>query len=470
MIQQARRAMELIDLGPQVIKQALCRGGEFGELYIERRTFSTISCEDNKLNKIISGSEYGAGVRLIRNLKTAYAYTNRLERDALLGLALKVSQAVDNDDCHNGRVVIPELTLRDYFPRGVLLSSGADMVSKKVELVKYADELARRVDKRIRQVKVVCSELVQQVDIVNSEGLYCLDERLNSVFMVQVIAAAGNIIQTGYELRGGSRGFVINEVLVEEIANIAARRAVQMLDAKPAPAGTMTVLLSGKAGGTMVHEAIGHGLEADLAQNRLSVYSDCIGKQVASPAITVIDDGTIPHLRGSFNFDDEGVPARHNVLVDKGVLKGYMYDRLSAMKDNVSSTGNGRRQSYQHHPIPRMTNTLIAPGEDDPQHMLASVDRGLLITALGGGQVNTVNGDFVFEVNEGYLIERGEQTYPLRGATLTGNGPQILNQVQAVGNDLGFTVGTCGKDAQLCPCSDAQPSLLIPNIVVGGTA
>jgi TldD protein len=460
--------MHLVESAPRILQEALSKGGEFGELYIENRSTTTISCEDNKLEKVVSGTECGAGIRVIHNLKTAYAYTNQSAEKALLDLASKVSYAVNHKPAAG--ITIPALEPLDYTPQDNLLAINEISIPDKVALVNYANELARRVDKRIQQVKVVYGDLVQRVSIANSEGLCCSDERLSTVFMVQVVAAAGNIMQTGYDLRGGSRGFVLTDTLAEKIANTAARRAALMLDAKPTPAGTMTVVLSGKAGGTMVHEAIGHGLEADLAQSRLSVYAERLGQQVAAASITVIDDGTLPRKRGSYNFDDEGVPAQRNVLVEKGVLKNYMYDRLSAMKHGAQPTGNGRRQSYQHHPIPRMTNTLIAPGKDDPQQMIKSVKKGLLVTALGGGQVNTVNGDFVFEVNEGYIIEQGEVTSPVRGATLSGNGPQILNEVQAVGNDLGFTVGTCGKDGQLSPCSDAQPSLLIPNIVVGGTA
>ena len=241
-----------------------------------------------------------------------------------------------------------------------------------------------------------------------------------------------------------------------------------MLKARKSPGGKMTVVLSSEAGGTMIHEAIGHGLEADLVQQGLSVYSGKIGKNVASPLITVVDDATIPARRGSFINDDEGIPAQKTVLVEKGVLKGFMYDRLTAFKDGVSSTGNGRRESYRNKPIPRMTNTLITPERSTPDSIIRSVDKGLLVKKMGGGQVNTVNGNFVFEVAEGYMIEGGKIGEPVRGATLTGNGPEVLKCIDMVGNDLGFAIGTCGKDGQGAPVSDAQPTLRIPEIVVGG--
>jgi TldD protein len=241
-----------------------------------------------------------------------------------------------------------------------------------------------------------------------------------------------------------------------------------MLGARRAPGGNMPVVLSSEAGGTMIHEAVGHGLEADLALQNLSVYSGKIGEKVASSIITVLDDGTIPYKRGSGFFDEEGSPTEKTVLVEKGVLKGYMYDRLSAMKAGAKSTGNGRRESYHFRPIPRMTNTMIAPGLSDPKEIVKSLDKGLYVKKMGGGQVNTVNGDFVFEVTEGYLIENGEVGEPVRGATLTGNGPEVLNKIDMVATDLGYGIGTCGKDGQGVPVGDAQPTLRIPEIVVGG--
>jgi TldD protein len=287
--------------------------------------------------------------------------------------------------------------------------------------------------------------------------------------MVRVIASDGGVIQTGYEAAGGLTGFeLFDEHPMDVIALKAAARAVMMLKARRAPGGRMPVIISSEAGGTMIHEAIGHGLEADLAQHGLSVYSKKIGEQVASSVITVIDDATIPNKRGSFRFDDEGTPSKRNVLVKDGVLVGYMYDNYSALIDGVSSTGNGRRESYESKPIPRMTNTLIAPGTLTTDEVIRSVTNGLLVKKMGGGQVNTVTGDFVFEVQEGYLIEGSGIGEPVRGATLIGNGPEVLKSIDMVASDLGFSIGTCGKDGQGVPVSDAMPTLRIPDIVVGG--
>ena len=241
-----------------------------------------------------------------------------------------------------------------------------------------------------------------------------------------------------------------------------------MLSARPAPAGTFTVLLSSQAGGTMIHEAVGHGLEADLVQKGLSVYRGKLGEKVASELVTVVDDATLPTHNGSFTVDDEGVPARRKVLIEKGYLVGYMYDRLRAMKEGKESTGNGRRQSYAHVPMVRMTNTYIEKGKDDPEDILRDTKKGVYVVKMGGGEVNTVTGDFVFEIMEGYMIEKGEITYPIRGAMLIGNGPKALQDIDAVGNDLGWAIGTCGKDGQGVPVTDAQPTLRIGRLTLGG--
>jgi TldD protein len=297
------------------------------------------------------------------------------------------------------------------------------------------------------------------------------EERTFTLFTVQVVAVDKDLIQTGYEPVGGLVGFeLFEENDAVQVAERAARRAIQALESREAPRGLMPAVLSSEAGGTMIHEAVGHGLEGDLAFEGLSVYSHRLGETVASPLITVIDDATLHQKRGTYGFDDEGVPAQKTMLIEKGVLKGYLCDRLCAMKYKTASTGNGRRQSYKNHPVVRMSNTYIAAGEDEPADILQDTPTGILVKKMGGGQVNTVNGDFVFEVAEGYVIKNGEIGDPIRGATLTGNGPEVLRSIDRVGNDLGFGIGTCGKDGQGVPVSDAQPTIRIPEIVVGGTS
>ncbi len=308
----------------------------------------------------------------------------------------------------------------------------------------------------------------RRITIANSDGTAIHEDRIAIFFAVQVVGAQDGVIQTGYEAIGGIAGReLLDQDPPEAVAERATRRALALLEAIPAPAGPWPVILSAEAGGTMIDEAMGHGLEADLADEGLSVYSNKRGEQIASPLITVVDDATLPGKQGSFCFDDEGTPAQRTVLVERGMLKSYLYDRLTAMKAGARSTGNGRRESYRHKPMPRMTNTLIQPGDQDPREILHSVPRALLVKKMGGGQVNTVNGDFVFEVTEGYLVEGGEIGPPVRGATLIGNGPRILKEIDMLGSDLGFSIGTCGKEGQGVPVSDAQPTLRIPEITVG---
>ncbi len=454
------------DLIKKVLKEALKNGGEFADIYIEKTQPTFIHLEDDKIEKVVSGIDSGAGLRVIFNGKTVYAYTNDLSNKALVELAVTVSAAVKGK--HNGS----SIDLRKKKPTiDFRIIKRPDKVDtdKKVQLVKKANDAARGIDHRIKQVLVIYRDTLQNVIIGNTDGFLTEDERVYTTAMIQVIAADEKIIQTGQEPIGGLIGLeLFDENPIEKVAETAAKRAVMMLKARPAPGGRMPVVLSSEAGGTMIHEAIGHGLEADLAMQGLSVYSKKIGEMVASPIIMVIDDATLPNKRGSFRFDDEGIDAQKTILVEKGILKGYMYDRLWAMKEGVRSTGNGRRESYKSRPIPRMTNTLIASGDSNPEEIIRSTSSGLFVKKMGGGQVNTVNGDFVFEVSEGYLLENGKIGEPVRGATLTGNGPEVLKDIDMVGNDLGFSIGTCGKDGQGVPVADAQPTLRIKSLTVGG--
>jgi TldD protein len=444
----------------------LSRGGEYADLYLEQSAPFSIVCEDGRIEKVNSGTDSGAGIRLLYGQRTAYAYTNELTTGSLLELAEAVSQAA------SGGASVTEIDLSRRKPRiDLVIKKAPESVSaaEKAAMVMRANRTARAVDPRIRQAMVVYRENRQKVLIAHSGGVLAEDERMYLTALVQVVAADGDVVQTGYEPVGGVAGLeLLDASPLEQAAETAARRAIAMLSARKAPAGKMSVVLSSSAGGTMIHEAVGHGLEADLAQSGLSVYSQSLGKLIASPLITVVDDATLPGRRGSFRFDDEGTHAARTVLVEQGVLKTFMYDRLTAMKDGKASTGNGRRESYKHRPIPRMTNTMILPGATDPAEVLSSTHRGLFVKKMGGGQVNTVNGDFVFEVSEGYLIENGQVAEAVRGATLTGNGPQVLRSIDLVGSDLGFSIGTCGKDGQGSPVSDAQPTLRIPEIVIGG--
>lgn len=450
----------------RVLKRSLAAGGEFADLYFEEGNSTVIVGEDGKIEKILAGADRGVGLRVITDARTTYAYTNEVTEKALLELAAIVSRAARGEP-HD---VTIRLQRKDLVPASpVKLDPGSVPLRTKVAVVEGAERVARGFDRRVRQVMVVYRDSTARIQVANSLGEFRETVRTGTVFMVQVVSVDGEVIQTGTEPIGGGRGFeLFDEYPPEEVAAKAARRAVLMLGAQPAPGGLMPVVLAAEAGGTMVHEAIGHGLEADLAGAGMSVYAGKIGEQVASPLVTIVDDASIPHARGSYPFDDEGTQAQRTVLVEHGVLKGYLYDRLSAMKYGATSTGNGRRESYQTKPIVRMSNTLIVPGEDDPTEIVRSVNQGLLVKKMGGGQVNTVTGDFMFEVAEGFLIQNGVVGEPVRGATLTGNGPEILRKVEKVGTDIGFGIGTCGKDGQGVPVADAQPTLLIAEMTVGG--
>lgn len=457
--------LETVNLS-KVLTTALSEGGEFADIYFEEGSSTSVVCEDDKIERVITGTDRGVGIRVISDFRTWYAYTNDLTEKSLIELAKTVSTAVKGKSSRPAIDMTARVTGAG-FP--IQLPPENVPLQDKVQLVNRANIAARGIDPRIRQVMVVYRDGKVKTQIANSLGEFVEANRTGTVFLAQVVVSDGNIIQTGYEPIGGYRGFeIFADHAPEEVAETAARRALKMLSARKAPAGPMPVVLSSEAGGTMVHEAIGHGLEADLAQAGLSVYTGKIGTEVASPLVTVIDDATIPHARGSFSYDDEGTVGQKTVLVENGVLKTYMYDRLSAMKDGCSSSGNGRRESYWAKPIVRMSNTIITPGSDSPDTIVRGVQSGLFVKKMGGGQVNTVNGDFVFDVSEGYLIENGAVGEPVRGATLTGNGPEVLKMVEKVGNDLGFGIGTCGKDGQGVPVADAQPTLLISRIVVGG--
>lgn len=452
-----------------VLDRALAKGADFAEIYIEEKKTGSLLYEDSRLEQVNQGIEKGAGVRVIKKGNTGYVYTNDLSEGGLLRAVETANHAASEV-----RNLDKELSLRIKEP---LYTFSPRQMPNEVELglriewAKEADREARGLGEEIRQVTVGIADVQKKVVIANSEGEMVEKEEVRTRAVVNVVACRDGVLQTGYETAGGSTGWeILDENSLPDLALKAGDLAIKLLDAKPAPAGKMPVIMAAEAGGTMVHEACGHGLEADLVAKGLSVYRDRKGQQVAASLVTVIDDATLDKKYGSYVFDDEGIPGQRTVLIEKGELKGYMYDRLTAKKDNAFSTGNGRRESYQHKPVPRMSNTFIAPGQDRIEEIIRSTSHGLLVKKMGGGQVNTTNGDFVFEVKEGYIVENGEVKELVRGATISGNGPEALKNVDRVGNDLGFAIGICGKDGQGVPVADAQPTIRIRELVVGGTA
>lgn len=452
-----------------VLHAALSNGGDFADVFLEEKQTTGIGMEAGKIERVHSGLDAGAGIRVLSGEATAYAYTNDTSKEGLLEAAKIVSHAA-----RGGKkdFILDLTTVKPLVNFEIKVRPETVPTSSKVELVKRVEKAARSADnEKIKQVIVGYGDTVQRVTMANSEGTYVEDERIRTRLVVNVVASEEGMIQTGYDAVGSLNGFELFEQYnPEELARVAARRAVNMLSALPAPSGKMPVVMAGEAGGTMVHEACGHGLEADLEQRELSVYTGKKGQQVANELVTVVDDATLANRYGSFRFDDEGVPSRKVTLIENGILTDYLYDHLTAIKDKRESNGHGRRESYQHKPIPRMGNTYIAPGKEDPDKIIKDYKNGLLVKKMGGGQVNTTTGDFVFDVAEGYLIKDGEIGRMVRGATLTGNGPEVLRMVERVGSDLGFTIGTCGKDGQGAPVSDAQPTMAIKELVVGGTA
>ncbi len=452
---------------PRILSALLSRGGEYGELFSEEVRSLTVLLDDARVERVVSGEDAGIGLRLLFRGKTYYAFTNDRRTDALLSLAGDLSRFAGGDG------VPADLPSGPAYVRGptvVRIPPSSRGIGEKVALVREADRIARGVSPEVRQVRVTYAESLRRIEVAARPAVLASEEQTYGLLAVHCVAGDGSGLTMGYESAGGTQGMEFLEGAVpERLARQAAGRAVRSLRAARIPGGRMPVVLSSEAGGTMVHEAIGHGLEADLARRGMSVYKDRLGERVGSPLVSIADDATLPGRRGSYGMDDEGTPGNRTLLVERGILKGYLHDRLSAFRDGVPPTGNGRRESYRHRPIPRMTNTLILPGETPPEEVLSGVDRGLLVVKMGGGQVNTVTGDFMFEVAEGYRIEGGRRGEPVRGATITGNGPEVLTMIDRVGSDLGFGIGTCGKDGQGVPVGDAQPTLSIgpPYITVG---
>ncbi len=439
--------------------------GEYVDIFFEEKITNQLQMEENKIQKCSAIIDKGFGVRLIIDKKIFYAYTNDLTKNGIAELISSLKNYKQSGSYINlKKVFSSNQFLIKRKPQDVNML-------EKIKFVKRANDTSWLQSKEIKQVKVLYSDMIQTIKTANSEGYFTEEERIHTLFLVHATASENETIQTGYEAVGGLKGVeLFEEISPEEIAIKATKRAIMMLKAKRIKGGRMPVVISSEAGGTMIHEAIGHGLEADLVQEGISVYSGKLGDRIASEFITVIDDPTLPNMRGSYLFDDEGTPSQRTVLVEKGVLVNYLYDKYTAMKEGKASTGNGRRQSYEHYPIPRMSNTFIAPSNHSPEEIVRSVDKGLFIKKMGGGQVNTVTGEFVFEVQEGYLIEKGSIGQPVRGALLIGTGQEILKNIDMVGNDLGFSIGTCGKNAQGVPITDGMPTIRIPEIVVGGEA
>jgi len=449
---------------------ALSTGGEFAEIFVEDKRSSSAMLDDGRVEELTSGRDRGAGIRVIVGGSTGFAHTADLS-EAGLQHAARAAAAAARGAGESGRVVaVSPIDVRRDPPVRIAPEDVAK--ATKVELLELADAAARSEGSSISQVSARYGDSRRRILVANSDGLLAEDDQVRTLFSVSCVATGDTGLQTGRESVGRTIGFELFDLAdVSELAQRAARRAITKLSARPAPSGAMPVVVGPGGGGVLFHEACGHGLEADLVAKSASVFANRVGEQVASPLVTLIDDGTMMGEWGHFAIDDEGHPAGRNVLIQDGVLTDYMWDHIRSRNEGREGSGNGRRQSYQHLPMVRMTNTYISNGSDDPSEIVSSTDSGVYVAQLGGGQVNTATGDFVFGMTEAYLIENGEITEPIREGNLIGNGPEVLHRIDALGNDFAMgSPGTCGKDGQGVPVGDGTPTLRVTELTVGGTA
>lgn len=454
----------------ETLATALSHGGEFAEVFAEDRRSVGASLDDGRIEEFTSGRDRGVGVRVVVGSTTGFAHTTDLSRDGLVAAASVAAAAARHGSGDTAIVALEQR--RDGMAAPVLVEPGQVSKQAKAELLTRANASARAAGGSITQVMGRYSESERSILVANSEGAFASDRQVKTVFSIGAVASGDAGMQTGRESVGYMMGFeLFDQVDVEELAQRAAQRALTKLAARPAPSGQMTVVIGQGGGGVMFHEACGHGLEADLVLKGASVFAGKVGEPVASPLVTLVDDPTMTGEWGCFAIDDEGHPAQRNVLIENGVLVDYMWDGLRARQHGRVSSGNGRRQSYQHLPMVRMTNTYLMAGESDPESIIADTPEGVYIAHLGGGQVNTATGDFVFGMTEAYLIENGRITEPLREGNLIGNGPEVLRNIDAVGNDFAMgPPGTCGKDGQGVPVGDGVPTLRVHGLTIGGTA
>jgi TldD protein len=450
--------------------EALSAGGDYADLYFESVTATALGVDEQIVKSASQGVSAGCGIRVLSGERTGYAYTDDLSPERLLHAA-RTAALIASGPAKQPVQGFKTAHAGDLYP--VPLGGYDRDLAARLELILRADRAARAYDPRIVQVRSSYSEELRRILIAASDGAYASDTQPLSRLNVFVIAKDGAVTTKGSSGCGGRAGLdqFVGSKSPEDLANEAARGAVLQLTAIPAPAGEMEVVLGPGWPGILLHEAVGHGLEADFNRKKTSAFAGLIGQSVASSKVTVVDNGTIAARRGSLNVDDEGSPTQETVLIENGILRGYLTDKLSAQLMGTASTGSGRRESYQSIPLPRMTNTYMLAGDDAPEDILRSVKRGLYAVNFGGGQVDITNGKFVFSASEAYLIEDGKITAPVRDATLIGNGPEALKYVSMVGNDLKLDegIGTCGKDGQSVPVGVGMPTIKLDKMTVGGT-
>ena len=461
-------AAPLIDaeLAGRIVERSLHKGGDFAEVFCEERAGLGLAVDESRVERVQRGAERGAGIRVVHGETTYFAHVDGLGEGDLERAADAVAAAA------RGERTEPQALEAVYAarPQEIATPPGEVPAERKADLLRTCDQTARSAGDEVAQVMASYAEGRRLVTVANSDGRFATDERTRVRLGVQVVARRNGTVETGFETLGGHRGFELVEGGAgERIAERAAGVALTLLDADPAPAGAMPVVVGGGFGGVLFHEMTGHGLEADHIQKGASVYQGMLEEQVAATHLDAYDDGRLPGEWGTDGIDDEGTPTQATAVIHEGRITSFLYDLVRARKDGVDSTGNGRRESFRHLPIPRMTNTYIAPGEARPEELIAEIDKGFYAVSFAGGQVDPTTGDFVFGVSEGYLIEDGKKTKPCRGATLIGNCLDALGAIDAVGEDFFMKTGICGKGGQRVPVGTGQGHVRVRTMTVGGT-
>ena len=455
------------EVASMVLAKCLITGGDFAEIFEEDTISNSISLIDKKVENALGGRSYGIGIRIFKGFKSVYAYTNDNNLSSLLDTAYKAALALGSLKEEKTVVLNNEVNYKNL--HNISLYPNAVDYDKKIKVMKEAYNSAKDYSNYISQVNVTYLDKDQKVLIANSEGLYTEDRRVRTRLGVSAIASNGSEKQTGFEGPGRLKGFeMFEEIDPEYYGKEAARVAHTMLHAKNCPAGNMTVAIDNGFGGVIFHEACGHSLEATSVAKGNSVFSDKLGQQIASTKVTAIDDGTLQNHWGSANIDDEGNPTQKNILIENGILKSYMIDKLNGRRMGMRATGSSRRQSYKFARTSRMTNTYIAAGEDNPEDIIKSIDYGLYAKKMGGGSVNPVTGEFNFAVSEGYIVKNGQIQEPVRGASLIGKGSEVLMNIDMVGNNLKQAQGMCGSVSGSIPTNVGQPMIRVKDITVGG--
>lgn len=450
----------------KILNEALSTGGDFAEIFVEKKNNCGLFMIDGKIESSLSGRDFGIGIRIFKDLYSVYGYTNDMTEENLLKTARKIAEAVKGTRA-DITINLLKQDIKNYnkieiYPETVLKKN-------KIDIMRRGYIAAKEYDSEISQVRVSYSDSKQNILVANSEGIWAEDERVRGRIRIESVASNGTEMQTGSMGPGASKGFEFFEKMdVESYGREASRIAKTILHADYSPSGKMPVIIDNGFGGVIFHEACGHGLEATSVAKGNSVFAGKIGQMIASPVVSAVDDGTIPNEWGTINIDDEGTPSRRNLLIENGILKGYMIDKLNGRRMGMASTGSGRRESYKYAPTSRMTNTFILNGKSSLDEMISSVEKGIYAKYMGGGSVNPATGNFNFAVMEGYLIENGKITSPVRGATLIGSGSEILKKIEMVGNNLAYGQGMCGSVSGSICTNVGQPAVKVSEITVGG--